>query len=499
MKDFVSKFSDKFVNMVNSDIIKSRQNERTVEYINDLCKEIAKLYGSEVEYLGYESNDKITQLREINKTKTKKSFKGIVLSTEETYARAYNFKFKLNFKGEIRKITMLLYVPLIFEDGANYYVKGNKYCTPFQLVDAVTYNRVDSKNKYDEVCLKTSTQDIKMQRFHLIIKDINEESYNVNRYNIKLNNKIKNVPFLLFYFATFGFFRTLKYFNIDNPIVGVRLFKELPDLNIWKDFIFFKYGKLYMSVRREIFLNSSRVRDLVGTIISTKKKNIYDETIKSVDFWTMMLGSFLSQNNTLSSGHSLKLTFSNALDPRTTDLLDVFVGKKDLNTTYSVVRWMFDNYSINVSKDSSLVNKRLSLSEVLIHPLKQKLLQKYFSYSRSHGGYRDIKRLEDGFIKVNPSIILDNLIGKTGLATSRYSNVVNDFSLLSITKTTQTGPGSVGAKSSHVPREFRRLHPSMIGRVDLISTSVNNPGSSLNILPNCPVNLQTLGFGKVKK
>lgn len=505
MRDFVAGFSDLTKSIINMDLIKSRSNENMVKYIDELCKEIKKILGEDVEYLGYEPNDKITYLQDMNrpKQKSKKGFSGKLISTEPTYARAYNFNFKISFKGEIRKISMIIYVPLICEDGVNFLIKGNKYCTPFQVIDSITYNRTDSKNRYDEVCLKTSVHDVKMQRFKYCIRDIKGIPYNVNIFNIKFHSKVNKVPFVLFYFATFGFFKSLEYFGLGNPITGVKVFSELPepDSEYHKYYLFFKFGSLYLSVRKSVFMNNTFVRDLIGTILSiNKKRSITVDTINKVDYWLMTLGGHLSNNNTLSSGHSLRATFINSLDPRTIELIKTFVGKENLNSIFSVVKWMFFDYSINISKDASLINKRLRLSEYIIDPLKQTLKRKAYQCVAGRGGFRDIKRYEDVF-KVSRSIIVDGIIGKSsGLNTGKFSNTVNDFSILNtITKCSQTGPGAPGSgKMSFIPKEFKRLHQSMISRIDLISTSVNNPGANLNILPNCNIDSVSLGFKKLK-
>lgn len=500
MRDFVSRFSSSTKSIVNDELINCRRNENMVEYIDDLCKEIQKMIGPDVEYLGYQVNDKITQVREMNKgkPKSKKSFSGIILSTEPTYARSYNFNFKLTFKGEVSNVSMNIYVPLISEDGVNYLIKGNKYCSPFQLVDAVTYNRVDPKNKYEEVCLKTSIRDIKMQRYKSVIRDIDGVPYSCARYNLSYNSKVNKVPFLLFYFATFGFYRTLDYFGLSTPLVGVKLYADLPELDdpLRKNHLFFKFGAIYLGVLKFPFLSSTHVRDLICTILATKKR-ITQETVCKTDYWIMALGSVLSQNNTLSSGYSLRTSFSNDVDPRTVEIIETFIGKKNLNSTYSVVRWMFNTFSINVSKDSSLINKRLRLSEYIIDPLKQVLKRKAYQYSGSRGGYRDIRRLEDVF-KISSSILLDAINGKSKISsTGKFSNVVNDFSIMnSITKCTQVG-ANMGSKGAHLPKEFKRLHQSMLSRVDIIATSVNNPGSSLSLLPNCKIDSTSLGFKKV--
>jgi len=506
MTGFVSSFSSTVKSIVNEDIIRCRRNENMVIYIDELCREIQKMIGSEVEYLGYEVNDKITQVREINKSKVKnkkKKMNSINLLTEPTYARAYNFNFKLTFKGEIRKVSMGIYVPLISDDGVNYLIKGNRYCSPFQIIDSVTYNRVDLKNKFEEVCLKAAIQDIKMQRFKSSIRDINGISYTASRYNIKLNAKINKVPFILFYLASFGFYKTLEYFGLSTPIVGVRKFDSLPspDSKMYKYYLFFKFGNVYLSVNKKVFEECIHVRDLMCTLLSTKKRSISPETIVKTDFWLMSLGSYLSQSNTLSSGISLRTTFVNSVDVKTSKLIEDFIGKKNLTSTFSVVRWLFHTFSVNVSKDVSLVNKRLRLAEYIIDPLKQVLKRKSYSYSRTRGGYRDIKRLESIFT-VQPSIILDAIIGKTAnLNTGKFSNSVNDFSIMnSITKSTQLGPGAPSSgKNSHVPKEFKRLHPSMISRLDIINTSINSPGSGSLILPNCNIDPKNLSFRKLFK
>jgi len=506
MRNFVSLFSDSLKPLVNENLIKSRANENMVTYIDDLCKEVKKLIGEDVEYLGYEANDRITQVQDLNKVKQKgkKNFSGAVISTETTYARAYNFNFRLSFKGEVRKVFMTIYVPLLSEDGVNYIIKGNKYCTPYQLIDAVTYNRTDSKNRYDEVCLRTSVRDIKMQRFKTNVRDIYGNNYNVNYFNIKLNAKVNKVPFVLFYFASFGFIKTLEYFGLSSPIVGTKIFTELPEDPedpYYKYYHFFKFGNVYLSVRKSVFANNNQVRDILATILSIgKKRSISIDNIIRVEYWLTLLGSHLSINNSLTSGYSLRATFINSLDPKTSELINTFIGKKNLYSMFAVVRWMFNDYSINVSKDSSLINKRLRLSEYVIDPLKQLLKKKCYQYSGSRGGFRDIRRLEDVF-KVSKTILLDNIIGKnnSSLNTGKFSNAVNDFAILtSISKASQTGPGvGSGMKSSFIPKDFKRLHQSMIGRVDLISSSVNNPGATLSLLPNCQIDIDTLGFNKL--
>jgi len=499
MDGIVAGFSDSLKRLVNRDIIEIRKHESMENYIDGFFKAFVKTFKQgEVKYLGYHPID-----RHQISTLAGKGGKGgdLVVFTNDTYVRTYAFNFELNHKGEVRKAVMKINIPIVCDDGVSYMIKGNKYCIPFQMVDAVFYNKSGSKNKVDEICLKTEINPIKLRRSKVILKDIDNNVYQANEFLLELNKTAKNIPMLLIFFANFGFFRTLEYFYLNNGTVGVKVFSELPpEDSAWrKNFLFFRYGMLYLSIRKDVFLNSHIHRDLIGCILSTKKKNVSTETIGEVRYWLTTLGNVIYNTNTYNGGLTLLNTIRFALDNRTKCLIKQFVGLEQVNDAYQIIRWMFIRYASLVKQDNSIINKRLRLTEFVVWPLQQKLLQNSYGYANRRGNYKNIKTLQDVF-KIPATIITDSIIGRitgsSSLNIGKYSNSVNDLSLNNyITKGTRVGPGSsTSMRTKFVPEDAKRIIESMIGKLDIVTCSSNKPGATFSILPNCRINRDNLGF-----
>ena len=104
---------------------------------------------------------------------------------------------------------MAIWIPLLY-DNAHFYIKGNKYSCPLQVIDAITFT------KKNVLVLKTITRAIKFERVKANITDIFGNKYNTSKIMVYVTKK--SVPLVLYFFACFGFFRTLKYFGVDDKI-----------------------------------------------------------------------------------------------------------------------------------------------------------------------------------------------------------------------------------------------------------------------------------------
>jgi len=502
MRGIVAGFSDSLKPLVNPDIIEMRKYESMESYIDGFLKELVKTFKQgEVKYLGYHPVDR-HQIASI----AGKSGKGseLVVFTNDTYVRTYSFNFELNYEGEVRKTNFKINIPIVCDDGVSYLIKGNKYCIPFQLVDSVFYNKSGSKSKTsDEICLKTELNNIKMRRIKVVIKDVDNNLYSTNEFQIDLNRTVTKIPMMLFYFANFGFYRTLDYFVLSNKkkgYAGVQLFTELPpEDSAWRrEYIFFKYGMLYLSVKKDAF-NSYIVKEQIACILATRKKNITAETIREARYWTGTLGAIIYNTNTYNGGINLLNTFRSTLGSRTKWLLKEFTGLKNVSDTYQIVRWMWIHYATLVKQESSIMNKRLRLTEFVIWPLQQRLLSKSRSYINKRKSYKSIKNLVDIF-KINADIITSAIIGRANRGSSlnigRYSNSVNDLSLNNyMLKATSVGPGSsTSMRTKFVPEDAKRIQDSMLKVIDIVTCSSNKPGATFSLLPNCHINRKNLGF-----
>lgn len=495
MLEFVSMYSRQF-DHVNRDIVKGiREKDDMASAIEETCLELSRTIPDNIKYLGYTFDDSGRVMREINKTKgkDKKEVKSSV-SVDQTFARLAVYKFKLKFDGETRIVEMPIYIPL-FIDGYHYLIRGNKYSAPYQITDAVTYT-----NKEDMVVIKFMTRAIKMSREKCNLSDVHGGVHQAHQFYLHLTSK--KVPFLLYYFAHFGFMRTHTYFGVEK-LIG---FREDYPIEPEEDKIFFKFGTLYMWVNREHFDISYIFRQYVATVLALGKKGINQETVQRVTYWKTILGASISETKTLEKGQGLLSTFIVALDHRTMETIDKLVGHKGFKreSMFSVVRWLFLNYSEAVAKSSSLENKRIRLSEYQVTPLIRILYHKLYRFMNTSAKTRDMRRLTDIF-KVSPSIIINAIIGKTrskngSLNIAKFSSYTNDFALINVgLKYTSAGPGSPMENSGKmVGDKYRRFDVSNVGRTCLITTSNSDPGISGVLVPSAQIDLDTMTFKPIQ-
>lgn len=491
MLEFVSAYSHQF-DHVNRDIVKGiRERDDMAGSIEEACIELARTIPDHIKYLGYSYDDSGKVIRELNKSKSKdkKDSKSSV-SVDQTYARLAVFKFKIRFDGVSRFVEMPIYIPL-FIDGYHYLIRGNKYSAPYQLTDAVTYT-----NKEDMVVIKFMTRAIKMSREKCTLTDVHGAQYQSHQFYMHLTSK--KVPFLLFYFAHFGFFRTHKYFGCEK-LMG--FCADYP-IEPMEDRIFFKFGMLYMWVNRNHFESSYLFRQYIATVLALGKKGINQDTVQRVTYWKTILGASISETKTLEKGQGLISTFIVALDHRTMENIDKLVGHKGFKreSMFSVVRWLFLNYSEAAAKSASLENKRIRLSEYQVTPLIRILYHKLYRFMNTNAKTRDMRRLEDIF-KVSPAIIINAIIGKTrsksgSLNIAKFSSYTNDFALINVgLKYTSAGPGSPMENSGKmVGDRYRRFDVSNVGRTCLITTSNSDPGISGSLVPSAQVDLESMTF-----
>lgn len=504
MLQWTSKYSEKFNNFNEDVIINIRKNDDMVVYIDEAWKEIQKHIPNNLEYLGYKYDDSGRRFRDLNvgKDNDKSDVSRKYMSIYDTYARMVIFEFKLTDKnpqtGEIETqyVKCPMYIPL-YIDNYHFYIRGNKYSVPYQITDAITYT-----NKSNMIVLKTKTRAIKLTREkrNSPIIDAHGEKYVANIYYIYTGSKkisSKKVPFLLYYFAYFGFMNTMTYFGADKFI---KFFKEAP-LTPDKEYIYFKYGLIYIGVLREAFDKYYNLRQFIFTVLETQKKNMDIEAIENVTRWKIILGSTISENNALEKGIGLIKTFIISLDERTIKNIANLVGGSPKENMWSVVRWIFVNFSTLSSKTQNLLNKRIRVSEWIIDPFLKETYKKLYRYLSTSQKNRDMNRLLD-IVKISEGFILGAICGKNrkglSLNIAKYSSGVNDNALIKeALKYTTAGPGTPGAAGgSLTSSSYRTFNTSYVGRVDIYCSSNSDPGTSGCIVPTAKINMETLTFEK---
>ena len=483
MLDLVSNFSNKNQGKFNDDLILGiRQKDEMSEYIDMACKAVATLIPEYIEYKGYHYQDSRTKMLDRDKENgNSKSKKGeVYLNINETYAKEAIFEFECMFNGERVKQSFSMWIPMLY-DNSHYYIRGNKYSCPLQILDAITFT------KKNLLVLKTTTRAIKFERSKVTISDIFGNKYNTSKINIYFTSK--GVPVLVYFFAVYGFFKTIEYFGADQFISVYSDSKE--DKTIPDDKYLFKFGSVFLGVDKKEFNTNNVLRMFVATILACSKRTMDMEFIRNPVRWTMYLGETINVQKSLEKGNALIRTFVNTMDFQTIKIIHDLVPGTNRDNIFSVTRWIFINYAVLTSKDEGLQNKRLRLSEYLISPFITLFTEKVYRFKNTPDKLKSMKNLMDIF-KIKSSLILNAIIGKvshadTGLSIAKFSNECNDDALINtLLYVTKTGPGTPSNKSKRLSMHLRMFSVDYLGCLDLTAgQSANAPGLTHFI---CPLN-----------
>lgn len=478
MVDLVAAFSSKNDNKFNDDLILGlRNNDKMVDYIDDACKAIVQLIPEYVKYKGFHYLDNRKRMLERDEEHDENDYKNeLRININDTYAKEAVFEFTCTFQGQVISQKFSLWIPLLI-DNSHFFIRGNKYSCPIQIIDAITFT------KKDVLVLKTITRAIKFEREKIILTDIFGNKYNTNKLMIYITRK--SIPVLVYYFARFGFFNTLKYFGTDEYI---KLYSGDLSSGVPEDKYIFKFGSVYLGVDKKAFESNPVLRMFVATIIASGKRTIDMDYIRNPCRWTMLLGETISIPKSLEKGVALLKTFTASMDYRTKTIINQLVPGSPRNDIFSVVRWIFVNYVQLCSKDDGLQNKRLRLNEYLINPFIKMLTEKVYRFVNTPEKIKTLKGLTDIF-KIKSSLILNAIIGKispqiTGLNIAKFSSETNDDALVNtLLTTTKSGPGSPTEKSKRLGISHRIAPIDYIGNIDIVTGSAANPGLTNLLTP----------------
>ena len=486
MLDLVAGFSSKNDNKFNDELLCGiRNNDDMVSYIDESCRAVAKLLPENIKYLGHSEIDNRKRMLErdaLDKDPkgSKKAKNEIRINISYSYAKEVSFNFEIHFGGQVMNTNFTLWIPLLI-DNAHFFIRGNKYSAPIQIVDAISYTQ---KNM---LVLKTLTRALKYERSKCIISDIYGKKYNVEKICILLTKK--PIPLLVYFFAAYGFFNTIEYFGANQYI---KVYSGDPKESIPKNKYLFKFGNnLYLGVDIEEFDTNRVLRTFVGTLIASTKRTMDMDYIRNPVRWLGYLGETISQAKSLEKGQSMLKTFMNILDTATVRNIHDLVDGETRDNMFKVARWIFINYTQMCSKDDGLQNKRLRLNEYLISPFTKIFVDKVHRFMNTPDKIKTINTLQDIF-KIKSSIILNAIIGKinpqvTGLNIQKYSSESSDDTLVNVRLvSTKGGPGSPLEKTKRVGIKHREFSIDSLGNLDIIAgTSASAPGIARYICPMC--------------
>jgi hypothetical protein len=366
-------------------------------------------------------------------------------------------------KGETKTIEKKLYFPKLI-NGCYYLIKDVMYFPIFQIIDAETYRTNSS------ITMRTALQPIVVSYKNTTIKTVeNEEIDGYYTFSKIFDTKI---PIFIYFFANYGVNGTLKFLDLEEHFLI--LDKTRYDDFDSDNYYLFKLGSmLYLAADKEYVKESVNNKMMMITFLNAflKKDKVSTDKLDDLNYWVKKLGSYFTKNPTNydTKGKSVKLSFERLLDNTTKRIIRL--SDRDKESVYTLLRWFLINYNDLLYQDNDdLANKKLRLNECFIFPLLKTWTDGVLRIL--NGKNITIKTLESLFSNITP----DFLITKIKNDNLRYMNNVDSIDISNKLKLTISGNQSISNSKGEI--KGKTLHPSLIGNIDLIFTSNNNPGET---------------------
>lgn len=442
----------------NEEIFHLKENDNILQHIIDACESLETIDG--IKFLG------------ANKIDERTLYKPSKELTDVPYERSRLIAIEIKFQltdpktKETKNIKKKLYFPKLI-DGCYYLLDDVKYYPIFQIVDAETYKTSNS------ITMRTSLQPIVVSKKNVTVTPENtlEEIDGFYTFSKIFNTKI---PLFIYFFANFGITNTLKFFALEDyfKIIDKKRIKNFNDYP--NDYIFKLGSMLFLCVPKEYLDKCNQNKIMVFTFLNAfqKKDKVSMDKIDDIDYWIRKLGSYFTKNQTNfgNKGKSVKASFERLLDNTTKRVIRI--PDNDKQNIYTLLRWFLINYNSLLSQNNDdLANKRLRLNECFIFPLLEVWTQGVLRIL--NGKNVTLKTLESLFSNIQPNFLVKKIKTADNL---RYMNNVDSIDILNKMKLTIAGNQSISNARGEI--RGKTLDPSMLGLIDLIYTSNNDPGTT---------------------
>ena len=476
----------------NDELVYWRERDDAAGYLEDVFAALEVVPG--IKFNG------VTVLRDESKFPRDLTFNDI----EPSRMDLAQVHFTLEMQDNKKDIVLSIFLPKLI-DRLFYQLNGSIYYPILQLVDRGTY--VTKKT----FTLKTLLMPLVFRRdTHSTLTDVltgtehTELLYTLDLFRNKIN-------VFRYFFADRGINKTLEFFGVPQESEGEDYIPGLfiadqADAAALEPEVFRVHeirgssGLAIVATREWIaqapHYHGALMATLVDALDGIQRKYIAVEVEneETIGYWKRRLGRHFTQN---SNGYEEKaekilISLQRILDRRTKKNL-AHVRAEDKEDVYGILRWMMREYRDLVMIDGMDVrNKRIRVSEYLIHPLLLKFSESTYRLLNSKSlTFRGLVAVFKPFIhdiddeKSKPQVnfLIKKLVTNELL---RYSNMVNSFDLLTALRWTARGPQSSSDRNrTDVSLRYRGHHPSYVGRIGLTAASAGDPGTSGTLVPFC--------------
>ena len=481
-KDFIREYQDNNPEKFNPNILNCKKNEDILQLLDEIFQSFETI--ENIRYDGLEElpMNKPLKVEELNNEENKIDIEG---SRLRKIVGHFNLSGK-NKKGEWKEIEkdLKLYIPKLINDRF-FIISGNKFFPVFQIVDAECYKTRTS------VVIKTMYKPLIFEFTNDILEtNGNDIEYKTKYININLFGK-KISPFLYIVTKFGSFNKLIDYFKLTEFI------SIIDNIDNDNDYYYFDLNEhLYLKVFKN-YLNISNIKDNSILILSfikffknlTNYKKIEKIDMEDKEFWLKKLGSNFTTNSKMYNTKAEKILISleKICDPTTQRAMRL--NQDDKKDIYSLIRWSLINYNELMNLDNTdLRNKRIRINEYELYPFIESNLVRINRVLASRNV--TVERLQSIFNNISIGKIISDISNNKLI---RYSNAPNTIDLFSSQlKGTNTGFQNQNNQAGMNIRT-KGIHPSFLGKIDVVATSTNDPGSSFTITPFCDIK-DTLHF-----
>lgn len=369
-------------------------------------------------------------------------------------------------------LRVLIMVPR-FVDKYYFRIFGNYYCPKYQIVDGSTYNNANSNAKCQNITFKSLFMATRIYKYIVDFDFVNTDiPVRGCYYNSCIFSKI--VPVMKYILARYGLLGTMTALGIPELYIH----NENPENDNW---YILKRHNVFISVPRFLFDNDIVAQSLMYTIyLSVTNKEFTAEMLWTHKFWLRSLGESYS-NKSPEKGISVLESLESIYDIPTKEALRLpEEHKKDI---YCVIIWIIREFAkLRQKSNLDIGTKRRRLAEYVASIYAMKQSSGMFSFS-DEGDNIQISQIEKRIFTF-PDYLL-KAITRDRLINSK--NNVNDLDAFGAIKWSFKGISGLGeTKDSSIPQGYKQVHPSHLGRIDLDSSSNNDPGMTGMLCPMTP-------------
>lgn len=488
MKDYIALYPNPYGEAFNNELIMGTHDIPMVDLAIMAMREFEAIENIRIEKIEVINDQDEVDINHhtININYKKKDVDSIQIPTYKylTHNRYSEIVFTIRITTNLNEKVIVKRILIPREHDGFYTNNGKRMKTIWQIVDASTYSQ-RGKNT-----IKSRMPIIIYQNRKRMITDVNGEIFVMPSYSYALDTKSKRpgskkktkfINPLMIYAAKMGMANTVDFFGMKNIVYFSNDFHK-------KDFeteYVFPIDNCYIHVDARLFDKYDMVKAFVAMCcnLHSNEYQLHMKHLEDKEYWVCRIGSIGSAKNKniltfREKGITTIYMIERLLDNITIQNLRLPMIYK--HNIYYLLYWAITNFNeLRKWSNTDMRNKRIRKNEAIvmgtlgrkINENINKLIEK-----RSNSKMNTMDTLLELF-SFNSDIIVSGMRNLNDLVKS--DDIVNDNDFLMSLAFTNKGPSSLGEGSNKkISAKYRYLDPSMIGVLDINTSSNSDVGMS---------------------